>query len=195
MLTLLCMNQKEQEEYAKTRQVIYMPMTFFDVKFDESWIENDFARKVIADIQQFDPPLSEESTRVWLGRNKLIPETLCTGVKNLLLCKFYKPTRASRLGMMGPNCYKYLMDIADEIELSATVTDSVLFTDTDLRGRPVLFKNTGTVAMDSKSFHRAMYEEILRGSFDNSVWLQEEYDKYAAQGLPGFVIGGSYDTD
>ncbi len=148
--------------------LILYPSAVFDLAHDDTWLDHPFSRMVISDIQRFDVTDQSTSTRRLLLEHGLHPEDLATGTKNLLCCKFLEEGYKCRMSMMGENCYKYLMDIADERDICGVVTTTIFFEDSDLKGRPVLFVNSGVTVTTSRQFTHEMI--MLQGS---GVWDYE----------------------
>lgn len=87
-------------------------------------------------------------------------EDLATGTKNLLNCKFLDNGMYHRLGMMGENCYHYLIDVATEKDLTAVMVQPYEFTDNDLRGNIVYFADIDKYARTNGKFLSCLVELI-----------------------------------
>ena len=88
-------------------------------------------------------------------------EDLSSGTKSLILSKRYD--KLYRMTMMGPNCYKYLMDIADEKDVYMGCSNYAFFTDEDLKGRKVHFVNTDDYVSTAEDFAEHVYRIIDSG--------------------------------
>lgn len=164
MLIIWGMNLLEQDD---APDVILHPKEVFDGSYMDDWLDEEFARKVISDIQQIDVMDIRYPVRRLLAEYSMFPESLATGTKNVLLMRHIENTALKcRMGMMGENCYKWLMDVADEKEVNAVTTFPFIFTDDDLKGRPVLFADLGCEVTTERQFHRAMYDLITTNRFE-----------------------------
>ena len=86
---------------------------------------------------------------------------LSTGTKNLFLCRYY--SGLNNMSMMGRNCYKYLLDIANEREVYMRCTSHVFFHDDVLQGRTVPFVNTDEHVSTYYDFWGCIIEIVDRG--------------------------------
>lgn len=155
---MLSIEGRPFNEIDGSKDLIKFPGAVFDAFYGDDWLDDPFSRKVITDIQKVDVMDTSRHTEEILRQRGLAPRQLANGTKNLLVCKFYLLGRKCRLAMMGPNCYKWLMDIADEKDICGVTTDVIKFTDEDLKGRSVLFVDTGVSVTTSGEF----IDEMLR---------------------------------
>lgn len=159
MLTIYAMTIPQLEDNILA---IPSPANFFDSHTDspedaDTWLDNIFARKVITDIQHVDVMDTTQHTRTLLASNCIAVSELATGIKNLINC-YHCPDDLHRLSRMGPNCFKWLMDVADMHDVKMAATLYVKFTDSDIRGRAIKFEDTGAIVNDEQGF----FEEMLK---------------------------------
>ena len=133
---------------------IKYPMDYFNYSWETAWLEDSFGRSVIQSIDKVE--LGEDVVASLLSAGMRV-EDLCTGTKNLLLCK-HIDDKMHRLSMMGGNCYKFLMDVAEEKELYMGAENTFYFKDSDLLGRTVHFVNFNTYASTAREFALQMYD-------------------------------------
>lgn len=96
---------------------IWNPSLFFDILYrekgeKEGWLQDRVVREIIETVDRV--PLCD-NTKFSLFEHGMRPEDLCTGTKNLILCKFHNGI--NRISSMGPNCYPFLERIASEQEV------------------------------------------------------------------------------
>ena len=144
----------------KYPEFILYPSAWFDLNYTEEWLQDEFSRRCISEIDKI--PLGESTLRSLLEEN-MKPEDLCNGTKNLINCKFLD--KMGNLLKMGPNCYHLLMDLADEKELMMGLGNSIIFKDTDLKGRLVYFPLVDFYAKTSYEFNQALVMHSARGYY------------------------------
>ena len=119
---------------------------------------------MIHEIDHVEIPEEMATETACLLKNMRV-EDLSAGTKALLICKFYN-TKLNRMTMMGKNCYKYLMDIADEKDVYMGCSNYVFFTDNDLKGRKVHFVNTDDYVSTAADFAEQVYQIIRAGTLE-----------------------------
>lgn len=92
------------------------------------------------------------------------PEDLYTGTKNLLLCRHLN--LFNRMTMMGENCYPFLLDAAEEKDITMGVTAYFLMRDEALRGRSVHFVNDDSYVNNQMDFLDKITDLIAEGLID-----------------------------
>lgn len=116
--------------------VLVMPGVFFDGMYESFMLESDFSKKVISEIDKV--PINGTVFESLL-RQGMRPEDLCTGTKNLIVCKYFNIP--SRLTMMGSNCYPYLQEIAVEKDVKMMATNVGNFSALKVLDPPVCIVN------------------------------------------------------
>ena len=139
---------------------VQCPSGIFDWCWKSEWLDDPFSRKMIQEIDHVDIPDDMDTEKACLLKNMRV-ENLSSGTKGLILCKYYN--RLNRMTMMGPNCYKYLMDIADEKDVYMGCSNYVFFTDEDLKGRKVHFVNTDDYVSTAADFAEHVHQIIGSG--------------------------------
>ena len=152
------------KELAADKDLWFMwhPGVVFDRCWELSWINSDLSSRII-----------EEAEGIAMsGLNTPLQECLIRGIrpidfspstKSLLLAR-YMDECLIRMSLVGKNCYKYLMDIAEERDVFAGCTGPVYFSNADLKGRGVCFVSTGSVASTASKFYQEMQRIIWGGS-------------------------------
>ena len=105
------------EELIARDDFIRYPNDYFEGVWEPEWLSDPFGRAVIETIDKV--PLGEDVERSLLEFGMRV-EDLCTGTKNLLLCRHLD--KMNRMTMMGENCYPFLLDAADEKDITMGVT-------------------------------------------------------------------------
>lgn len=84
--------------------------------------------------------------------------------KNLLLCRHLN--MLNRMTMMGENCYPFLLDSAEEKDITMGVTAYFLMRDDALRGRKVHFVNDDSYVDNQVDFFDKITDLIGDGLID-----------------------------
>lgn len=137
----------------KRPEFIRYPSDYFDGVWELDWISDSFGRSVIESIDQVE--LGDDVVFSLLKAGLRV-EDLCTGTKNLLLCKHLN--KLNRITMMGENCFPFLMDIAESKEVYMGCSNTVFFKDYDLKGRKVHFVNIDAYADNAIAFLERILE-------------------------------------
>lgn len=126
---------------------ILFPNPYFDVDYEENWLSDSFGRKVIETIDRIKLGSDVLHSLLEAGMH---PEDLCTGTKNLLLCKHVD--KLNHMSKMGENCYPFLLDIADTKDVHMAVTSFCWIRNDALKGRLVHFVNDDSYITDEMGF-------------------------------------------
>ena len=137
---------------------IRYPKDYFAGVWESGWLSDPFGRSVIETIDKV--PLGEDVERSLLEFGMRV-EDLCTGTKNLLLCRHLD--KMNRMTMMGENCYPFLLDAADEKDITMGVTAYFLIRDEALKGRKVHFVNDGSYVDNQMDFLDKITDLIADG--------------------------------
>ena len=139
---------------------IRYPSFYFDEMFTSSWLNDDFAKRVIEEIDGI--KVSDfTSTEEALIRTGISAEKLCTGTKNLIICKF--ENMLNRITMMGENCYPFLMELAEAKEVYMGCSNFVYFDDNVLQGRTIHMVNNDAYVSTYNDYERALYDIVGSG--------------------------------
>ena len=142
------------------KSFIRYPSIKFNSSWKTEWLNEPFFRTVIREVDHVDIPDGMATEMACLLKNMRV-EDLSTGTKTLMMCKYYN--KLNRMTMMGKNCYKYLMDIANEKDVYMGCSNYVFFTDNDLKGRQVHFVNTDTYVDTAEAFAEIVYRIVDSG--------------------------------
>lgn len=169
MLTLYATDIYSQQEM---RQLDVFPRESFDrlIEGHPEWLDSALARAMITEVDQVDVRDTSKPTCQLLLENGLLPVNLCTGTKNVILQK-ERPGWWCRMGFMGENCYKYLMDVAEDHDVKGIFVNVLDFSDEDLKGREVYFEQLDKYARTASEFSDCICEIIGRGYF-KEAWEQ-----------------------
>ena len=133
----------------KRKEFIPYPDVLFNSLWEPEWVNDPLSRAIIHDIDQVEMPDGVTTEMACIMSGFRVAD-LCSDTKNLLLCRYY--SGLNRMTMMGENCYKYLMDIADERDVYMGCSSYCFFSDDDLKGRTVHFINTDEFVSNSEDF-------------------------------------------
>lgn len=149
----------------KRKEFIPYPDGLFNSVWETEWVNNPLSRAIIHDIDHVEMTDGVTTEMACIMSGFRVAD-LCTGTKNLLLCRYY--SGLNRMTMMGENCYKYLMDIADERDVYMGCSSFVSFHDDVLKGRTVHFVNTDEYVSTYYDFYGCLIDIIhKRGALDD----------------------------
>lgn len=148
------------DKLIKMDDFIEYPDDLFDSIWLPKWVNDPLSRTIIHDIDKVNIPAGM-TTEAACIESRLRIEDLCTGTKNLLLCRYYDGL--NNMSMMGKNCYKYLMDIADERDVKMGCCSHVFLHDDVLKGRKVHFINTDEFVSTYYDFLGCVVQIVDRG--------------------------------
>lgn len=139
------------------------PDTIFKYYHTEEWLNSDFGRGLITDIDKVDVmDKSKPVVRILLEKG-LVLDNLATGTKNVLLCKYFVNPRDhsvplyNRMGFMGENCFKWLLQAAVERDIYMVTTVFRNFDEVEFpEGGCVIFMDTGYVAKTGREVSDGM---------------------------------------
>lgn len=147
MLNLIAGSRKE---LAEREGLVLNVQNQFYLDWDDSWLEDEFARRVISDIDsvQLADGVSTKQAILSCG---FLPEDLSGGTLALLLIK--NTDNLVSMTRMGPNCYKYLFELCREMgSRRLALTGYCNPKDSDIRGQEILFENTGNIVTTQDGF-------------------------------------------
>ncbi|MBR3534548.1 MAG: DUF4869 domain-containing protein [Oscillospiraceae bacterium] len=94
---------------------IYNTSVYFNNTYEDEWLTDEFARKVIKAIDKSEVVNSRAVSSPVLG---IIPtEKIAGGTKTLLLIK-NKPDMIFNASTCGDNCARYILEIADNMDIT-----------------------------------------------------------------------------
>ena len=103
---------------------IYNTEMFYENQYDRNWVMDDFARKVIRDIDDSEVLAPDVIRNDIFGT---FPSTeLSAGVKTLLLIK-NMPNKVFNISNCGDNCAKYILELAQERDIKVTLHHAMYF--------------------------------------------------------------------
>ena len=94
---------------------IYNTSVFFKNRYKDDWITEDFARKVIRDVDNSEVVDSNNIESPVLG--SISPLQLSGGVKALILMKHF-PGKVFNASNCGDNCAKWILELGDKQDFS-----------------------------------------------------------------------------
>ena len=138
--------------------IVHSPEKEFNLFYTQEWLDEEWSRRVISDIQGFSVMDSSRHVSDILWDHHMTPNSLAGGTMNLLVFKHAFDGRKCRMSRMGENCYHWLMDKAEEKDICGVITTFVFFRENDLQGRPVYFPDIGVTAKTEREFSDAVFE-------------------------------------
>ena len=163
---MLYLRAKNTYRLEKSDHAIFDPKAVFGSRANDSWLENDFARRLIREVDHIEIP-DGVSTLDAIDNAKLNVLDLCTGTINNLVAHFHDTsTYRIMLVKMGPNCYKYLCETAREKDVYAIAGAGWYPTDDDLQGLQVLCEDLDVLCTNNYELVRAMDTLWAEGYFD-----------------------------
>ncbi len=161
------------EKQAKLPNMILHPKTVFKYYHTDEWLDSDFGRGLITDIEQIDVTDKSKPVKRILLENELVVDYLSTGTKNVFLCKFYEnPEDPSiplynRMGFMGENCFKWLLLASLERDIHMVTTVFRKFKDSDFpAGARVVFEDVNFEADCAYDVTTGMLKLSYAGLFE-----------------------------
>ncbi len=105
-------------------EAIYNTSVYFDNTYDESWFEDDFARRVIKKIDKSDVIDSGAIDSPVLGI--IPPERIAGGTKTLLLIKNCHD-QVFNASTCGDNCSDFLLELAEKENITINLRHIMKF--------------------------------------------------------------------
>lgn len=150
MLKILFSNER-------SRGTIYSIQSFFSEYYTPEWIESDFGRAVIKDVDKSTVIAGQIIDSPFLG--VIPPEKLSGGVKRLLFMKFEgTEERVMSITGCGDNCSKWIQRIGAERDLDVQLGYPMTFSDSE--PFPIYIKNLDRICNNYQEYRYA-YGEIL----------------------------------
>ncbi len=97
--------------FGEKDNTIYNTSVFFKNRYKDEWLTDDFAKKVISDVDHSEVIDANNIKSPVLGN--ITPLQLSGGVKALLLMKHY-PGKIFNASNCGDNCSKWLLELGKE---------------------------------------------------------------------------------
>ena len=97
--------------FGDRKTAIYNTSVYFNHSYQDDWITDDFARAVIADVDQSEVISAHNIQSPVLGG--ISPRDLSGGVKTLLLMKHF-PGKIFNASNCGDNCAKWILKLGEE---------------------------------------------------------------------------------
>lgn len=112
--------------FGSHKDEIYNTEVYYQNQYDKAWITSEFAKKIIADVDD------SEVIGTDMIRNDIFgtfnSTELSTGVKTLLLI-YNQPKQIFNISNCGDNCAKYILEIAEDIDIKVCLHHAMNFGD------------------------------------------------------------------
>lgn len=105
-------------------EVIWDTSIYFDNTYEDDWINSDFAKKIIKEVDKSDVISSNCIQSPVLGQ--ITPLLLSEGTKTLLLMNF-DDSRIYNASKCGNNCAKYILEVAKSKDLTINLMHTMDF--------------------------------------------------------------------
>ena len=142
--------------FGEMSDALEYPDFFFDNIFDKGYLLSEFSRNVVSIVDKSE--VKDKNVIVSPVMGGISPRDLSTGVKNVLICRYY-PDRVVCFSYMGSNCLSPLFGEIVKNDLDRTVCADILYIpyNYDYEG-DILILNTGKVVSNDDEF----LEEYLK---------------------------------
>lgn len=112
--------------FGKHKDEIYNTEIYYENQYDKNWVMDEFARRVIRDIDASEvvaPDVIQNDIFGTFGSTDL-----SAGVKTLLLIRNL-PNKIFNISNCGDNCAKYLLELAQDRDITVTLHHAMNFGD------------------------------------------------------------------
>lgn len=121
-----------------------------EANYTREWLYDPMMRRVLTEVDHITE--GRDPAEVMFERGQSYLE-LAGGTHSLMLMQHLD--KLFDFARMGPNCYKYLMEIADTKDLRVGVDHSYYeFNDEITKGREIYIENTGTITASTGELFR-----------------------------------------
>lgn len=136
--------------FGDRKNAIYNTSVFFKNRYEDEWITDDFAKKVIKDIDHSEVIDANSINSPVLGN--ISPLQLSGGVKALILMKHF-PGKVFNASNCGDNCAKWILSLGEEQDFTINLFHVMNFGKDQFSIRILNSKNM--VAHDMQEFLNA----------------------------------------
>ncbi len=133
--------------FGDRKNAIYNTSVFFKNRYKDEWITDDFARKVIMDIDHSEVIDANSINSPILGN--ISPLQLSGGVKALILMKNF-PGKVFNASNCGDNCAKWILSLGEEQDFTINLFHVMNFGDDPFNIR--ILNSSKTVAHNMQEF-------------------------------------------
>lgn len=131
--------------YGNVEDSIYNTSVYFKNTYEPEWLDSEFAKRMIRDVDDSKVLSSECISSPVLGQ--IPPERLSGGVKTLLLI-LNEPDKIFNASTCGDNCAKWILEIGKQIDVTINLRHMMGFgKDTKFE---IKVKNGGEIAHSMK---------------------------------------------
>ncbi len=104
--------------------VLHNVDTFFDNQYQYSWLDDDFVRQVISDV---DKSSVQSSDCILSPVLRQIPPTRLSGGTKAVIMMKYLPERVINASACGNNCAKWILKLGEERDLTINLNHIMEF--------------------------------------------------------------------
>lgn len=104
--------------YGEMPESIYNTSVYFDNTYYDGWLNDDFARKMIKDIDKAEVLSGQAVNSKALG---VIPVTKISGGLKTLILIYNQPEKIFNASTCGDNCAKWILEIAKKSKKDITI--------------------------------------------------------------------------
>ncbi|MDY6305937.1 MAG: DUF4869 domain-containing protein [Oribacterium sp.] len=104
--------------YGPMKDAIYNTSVYFDNTYLDTWLEDDFSKKMVKSIDKAEVIGPQAVNSKVLG---VIPATQLSGGLKTLLLMYHKPEMVYYASQCGDNCAKWILRIAKKLKCDLTI--------------------------------------------------------------------------
>ncbi len=123
--------------FGEMENVLHNVETFFNNQYQYSWLEDDFVKNVIEDV---DKSIVESPECIKSPVLRQIPPTRLSGGTKAVIMMKYVPDRIINASNCGNNCAKWILQLGNERDLTINLHHIMEFPD---NGFEILILNNG----------------------------------------------------
>ena len=134
---------------------IYNPPVYFDNQYEDEWITDEFAEKMISDIDKSTVVSPHIIESPFLGA--ITPKELSGGVKTLILMKYDDSDNIFNATACGDNCAKWILKIAESKDLTVTLHHGMRFGEGPYE---IMIMNTGKIVHNRQEWLDVVFDYV-----------------------------------
>lgn len=104
--------------FGDIKDTIYNTSQYFDNTYLDGWITDEFAKKIIKNIDKAEVLGPQAIDSKYLG---VVPATSLSGGTKTLLLIYNEPTKVFNASTCGDNCAKWILKIAKKLDVDITI--------------------------------------------------------------------------
>ena len=150
--------------FGEKENAVYNTSVFFKNRYEDAWIEDDFAKAVIKDVDHSEVRSANSIHSPVLG--DITPLQLSGGVKALILMKQY-PHKIFNASNCGDNCSKWILELGKNSNFTINLHHIMHFDGDDLEIRIMNHRNL--IVHSMQEFLDAGVRYLQEGANDRQI--------------------------